>query len=357
MRGKKQTIFCLTVFVVSSFITLSHTSFAQPKSTEITALSTPFGSAGYTLTMAFEEIFKKAGSWVKWKTKETPGAMYIFKYTAANHEKIVAGEMPQVAIPVQGGLLGHVIEGRSPFQDISNPDLRALFSLQAVLFLMVTFDDEIEELKDLAGKKVGVSEKARIFQNDLLLRPYFERGLGIWDKVQWQYLGSINSKDALLNNRIDAKSSLFSGNVELAADGTYVCTKLIPEGSTLELLESGRKLAILGWEPEKIKKSYDFRKDMALFPILIRKGACKGIERDIWGVGGVGKIIGSLSMPDDMVQEMIRVRHEYRKDLGRIHPMFDLLPESPYPVGTPKEYVHPGVEKAMKKLGLPIPGE
>ena len=196
-----------------------------------------------------------------------------------------------------------------------------------------------------------------LFQYDLLLRPYFEKGLGIWDKIQWHYLGSINPKDALLNNRIDAKSSLFGGSLELAPDGTYVCKKLVPENPTAELLDSGRKVYMVGWEPEIIKKSYDFDKDMALRPILIRKGACKGIDRHMWGIGNVAKVIGSVSMPDNMVQEMIRVRQAYREELAKYHPMLELLPESPYPFGTPKEYVHPGVEKAMKKLGLPIPAK
>jgi TRAP-type uncharacterized transport system substrate-binding protein len=94
---------------------------------------------------------------------------------------------------------------------------------------------------------------------------------------------------------------------------------------------------------------------MALFPVLIKKGACKGIDRDIWGIGNIAKVIGSVSMPDNMVEEIIRVRHQYREELGKYHPMLELLPESPYPIGTSKEYVHPGVEKVMKKLGLSIP--
>jgi len=354
---KRISFFGSLAVVFAFFSIMCPPSFAEKKNIELTAMTTPFGTAGYTVTMAFEETFKKSDSWVKWKTKETPGAMYMFKYTAVNHNKIIGGELPQVVIPIQGGLLRFVMEGRPPFQKIPNPDLRALFSLQAVMFLMVSFNPEIDGLQDLAGKKVGVSEKARVFQNDLLNRPYFEKGLGIWDRVEWHYLGSINAKDALLNNRIDAKSSLFVGNIEVAPDGTYICTKLVPEGPTLELLESGRKLYMLSWDPDIIKKSYDFSKDMTLFPILIKKGACKGIDRDMWGIGNVGKVIGSVSMPDSMVEEIIRVRHQYREELGKYHPMLRLLPESPYPMGIPKEYVHPGVEKAMRKLNLPVPRE
>jgi hypothetical protein len=58
-----------------------------------------------------------------------------------------------------------------------------------------------------------------------------------------------------------------------------------------------------------------------------------------------------------MVQELLRIRNEYREEFGKHQPMLKLLPGSPYPLGVPKKYVHPGVEKAMKKLGLPIPTE
>jgi TRAP-type uncharacterized transport system substrate-binding protein len=339
------------VFVISA----CSKSFEEQKTTEIIALSTPFGTAGYTSTMAFEETFKKSDSWIKLKTKETPGAMYMFKYMADHHKKMASGEMPQAVIPVQGGLLSFVVGGRPPFQDVPNPDLRALFSMQAVVFFIVTFDPEIGELKNLAGKKIGVSEKARVFQNDLLTRPYFSKGLGIWNQVNWQYLGSIVGKDALLNNRIDAKMSLFVGNIVVASDGTYVCTKLVPENPVLELMNAGRKLDILEWDPRLIEKSYDVSNDMAMLPILVKQGACKGIDQDIWAIGTVAKVIGSASIPDSVVEELIRVRHYYRKEFGKVHPILELLPESPYPVGTPDGYVHSGVKKAMKNLGLAIP--
>jgi TRAP-type uncharacterized transport system substrate-binding protein len=330
-------------------------SFAEPNKSEITAMTTPFGSAGYSITMAIEETFKKADALVAWKTKETPGAMYIFKYMFLNRDNIASGNHPQVVVPIQSGLLRYVKEGWPPFEKIPNPDLRALFSLPAAVNLMVTFDPEIKELRDLSGKKVGVTEKGRFFTNDAVTRPYFEKGLGIWEEVHWNYLGSINSKDALLNNRIHAKLSLFIGNLELSSDGRYICSKLVPEDPTMQLMDSGRRLYILDWDPKLIEASYDVDKDMALLPLLIKKGACKGIDRDRWGLFSVGQIVGSISMPDHMVLELIRVRHEYREAFGKYHPMLNLLPTSPYPLGVPKDFVHPGVGKAMKKLGLPIP--
>lgn len=56
---------------------------------------------------------------------------------------------------------------------------------------------------------MGIPEKESIFSSILLMKPYFGKGLGMWEKVKWDYIGSINSKDALLNDRIDARTSTF----------------------------------------------------------------------------------------------------------------------------------------------------
>jgi len=36
-----------------------------------------------------------------------------------------------------------------------------------------------------------------------------KKSVKVWEKVKWDYIGSINSKDALLNDRIDARTSTF----------------------------------------------------------------------------------------------------------------------------------------------------
>jgi TRAP-type uncharacterized transport system substrate-binding protein len=283
--------------------------------------------------------------------------MYILKYLAENKEKINSGELPQVLVPSESGLIRWVNEGWPPLQKVANPEIRAFTTMPAIISLMVTFDPEIKTMADLAGKKVGTAERARLFQNDFANRPYFDKGLKIWDKIKWEYLGSINSKDALLNKKIDVKQSYFMGNIEIAEDGTYVCTKLSPEAPTLELMEAGRKLNLIGWDPKLIKQSYDFSKHMALMPILIKKGAFKGIDHDIWGRFSTGQFQGLASMPDDVLQEIFRVRITYQKELEKYHAMMALLPKTPYPIGTPKQYVHPGMEKIMKNLELAIPME
>jgi len=96
---------------------------------------------------------------------------------------------------------------------------------------------------------------------------------------------------------------------------------------------------------------------MLSYPILVKKGAVEGLDREIYFRLSVGTIAGDVSMPDNVLQEIIRVRHEYRKELGKYHATLKLLPDNPYPAGIPDKWVHPGVKKAMRNLNIPIPGE
>ena len=346
----------LSLFLVAA-VFLPGSLWAQQKKVAVTNMTTPFGTPMYTQGVAFEEVFKKAKSWVEWKAQETPGAMYIVKYVFKNQKKIETGQVPQVVSPSSGGVLPFLIEGRKPFTKINIPNNRALFSMPSYSMVFVTFDPNIKSLKDLAGKKVGIAEKSRPFQGVLAIGPYFMKGLKNWKKVKWQFLGAANSKDALLNNKIDAHYATFMGSVDQAKDGSFSTRKLAPGPALLELMNSGRKLYFIPWEPEVIKKSYDFSKDMLSYPILVKKGAVEGLDREIYFRLSVGTIAGDVSMPDNVLQEIIRVRHEYRKELGKYHATLKLLPDNPYPAGIPDKWVHPGVKKAMRNLNIPIPGE
>ncbi len=245
-----------------------------------------------------------------------------------------------------------VIEGRPPFKKYPVPDSRALFSSPSFISMFLTFDEKIKTAEDFAGRKVGIAEKSRPFMGSLALSPYFGKGLGIWKKVDWQFIGPINSKDALLNDRIQVHFSTFRGSVKQQADGSFVCTKLAPATPTLELMNSGRKFHFVGFAPDLFTKSYDFSKSMMVYPVLIKKEALKGLDHDIWALLSVGLYRGPASLPDEVVEEIIRIRHQKRGELAKFHAALGFFPEDPYPVGVPEKWVHPGVMRAMKKLGL-----
>ncbi len=347
----------IAVLFLTTVLLLPSTAWSQQKAVAFTNMCTPFGTPMYTQAVAFEEVFKKAGSWVKWKAQETPGAMYMIRYTVQNQKKMASGQIPQVGAISSVGVLPFVVEGRRPFTKFKIPTARAAFSMPSFTTFFVTFDPNIKSLRDLEGKKVGIAEKSRPFQGAIALGPYFRKGLKNWKKIKWQFLGAGNSRDALLNNKIDAHYATFMGSAKVAADGSFYSDAMAPGPAVMQLMNSGRKLYFIPWDPVVFKAAYDFSKDMIAHPILVKKGAIKGIDADIWGRLTTGILQVDETLPDDVLQEIVRVRYQYRAELGKYHGTLTLLPENPYPVGTPDELVHSGLRKAMKNLGIPIPGE
>jgi len=356
MKQKMKTSFIIMVGVMMFGMFIQPVVFAEQKPYTVIQMTTPFGTPMYTEGTALEEVFKKANSWVKWKVKEAPGAMYIQRYKFENEDKMKSGEIPPVVTSFSAAVMPYVNEGRKPFQKFPLPSTKALFSSPSFITLFATFDETINSAEDFVGKRVGMSEKSRPFLGGVLNHlPYFGKGLGIWKKVKWEFVGPVNSKDAMLNDRIDIHTSTFRAKVEKMGDGTFVCKALAPATPTMELMNSGKKLKFIGYKPEIIKKSFDFSKDMMVYPVLIKKGTYKGIDQDIWGMAALGLYRAPDFLPDNVVKEIMRIRHEYREELAKYHAILKFFPENPYPVGVPEKWVVPGVKKAMNDLGYPLP--
>jgi len=330
-------------------------AYAAKKPVTVVIQTTPFGTAMYNIGAAFEQVFKKTGSWVHVKHQETAGAMYTIRYQKKNRQKMIDGKIPYALSISSASVIAHMVEGRPPLNKMPLPNNRLLVSAGGLMGTYATFDPNIKTLADFAGKRVCTAERARVFMGVLLDKPLFGKGYGTYKKIKWAPLGSIGCKDAFMNGKIDVVRLTYMGMLTVTPDGKYVVPAMAPDGPTMEILSSGRKVYQIPYDPDVIKRSYDFSKDMVVYPGLIKKGAFKNIKEDIWGRAGFLAISSDITLPDDVVEEIVRVRHVHRKEFGKYHAMFKLLPMTPFPLGTPRKYVHPGVFKAMKKLGYPIP--
>ncbi|MCG6908715.1 MAG: hypothetical protein LJE94_01165 [Deltaproteobacteria bacterium] len=324
------------------------------KPVDVTILTTPFGTPMYNIGAAMEQVFKKTGSWVRIKHQETPGAMYMLKYYKTNQHKMISGEMPW-AITVGGALsMDFVAEGRPPLDKLAIPNYRAIMDGPAAIAFYGTFDPEIKSLKDMAGKKMGTVEPPRLFAGTLVEGPLFDH-LGINDKIDWQRIGTTASKDGMLNGSIDAMRLLFIGKLKVAEDGSLYIPQMFPSPAAMELIGSGKTFHFLPIEREWTTAGFDYSRDVYVLPCRIKKGSFKTVDKEFWAQVSPLTITSIAELPDDIVEEIIRVAHQHHAAFGKIHAMLGFMPENPYPVGAPQHLVHPGVVKAMKKLNLPVP--
>ncbi len=324
------------------------------KPVEVVFMTTPFGTHMYAIGAAAEQVFKKAGSWVHIKHQETPGAMYMYRYIVKNREKMKKGQVAHTIAIGATGLVDFLAEGRLMFKKFPWPTCKALVSSPAVVGTYVTTDPKIKTLADLAGKRVGTGERSRPFQGVLLDKPLFG-AMGIFKKIKWSPLGAVGCKDAFLNGRLDAVPLRMMGLLVVGKDGQLVIPKSAGGPATMEILNSGKKLYFIPYTAEALKKANSVPGAITQNAAVLKKGAFKGLDRNLLGRAGPGAVLCDAGLPDDIAAEIARVWAKHRKDFAKYHAVLNFLPLTPYPLGAREGQVHPGTIQAMKQMGLAIP--
>jgi TRAP-type uncharacterized transport system substrate-binding protein len=349
---KKFSIVFMSILVLGGMIA---TVSANGK-TDITLITLPFGTPSYVMDSALESFFKKQkNSSVNIQLKQTPGAMYVIRTLFEQDVKTATGQVPQPMVINWAPVFYYATEGRPPLTKFPLPNLRVLYGGFFFVNTFVTFDKSIKTPADLAGKKVGFAERARPFQSVFPNKPYFDRGYGGFGKVKWQYLGSANSKDALMNGSIDAHWGTLIARGVLNEDGSVSAVMVAPSPPMLELLSSGRPLYFVQEDPAITRSAYNQKTDQVMLPVFVKKGALKGLNKDLWTRGMASVMTVHKSMPNDIAEEIVTTVFTNLKRLSAYSKMFALYPPNPYPIGIGKDMIHPGLFKALKKLGVKPP--
>jgi TRAP-type uncharacterized transport system substrate-binding protein len=347
----------LIAIIGAVMIMTSSAGMAAAGGKEVTMMTMPFGTPFYMIDSAVEAFFTELGdkSPVNLKLKQTPGAMYIVKSLLKNQEAMKSGKTPYSVQQALASIVPYMREGRWPFEKAPLEGLRAISGGVFVVNTFVTFDKDIKTPADLAGKKVGFAEKARVFQSILPNKPYFEKAYGGFDKVKWQYLGSNNSKDALLNGSIDAAWVSLSAKVSVNDAGEIVCEMAVPSPPLLELLSAGKELYFVNEDAATIKKASDPATDYILHPVLIKKGSVKGLDHDVTARGVIMCMTALEHMSEDDVASIVTTIYSNLDRLISFNKVFALYPKNPYPIGLDPKHAHPGLLKALKNMNMEIP--
>ncbi len=315
-------------------------------------LTGQFGSPQHSGMTTLAQVYNKLpGINLFYEVVATPGGNYILNYINENREKMLKGEEPQYLHMGLSSSFDLLVRGIAPYQEFPQPYRRAVIGDAANVIFFVTFDPNIKTVRDLKGKKVGVERKVLPSMNDLPNKPYFE-ALGMnYNDVNWQYLGADASKTALLDNGIDAM--LVAGNFEYQQDenGNYIGTAFNPNALMLELFESGRPVYVVQDDKDAIAKAYTGK--FTLLPIHIQEGIIKG-QPAIDARFQLNLMAADLSMPYEMVRDVIKARHEGRMEVRKVNNSIR-HPDSQFPIGVPQNLVHPHVYRAFEELGLPLP--
>jgi TRAP-type uncharacterized transport system substrate-binding protein len=349
----RKLVMTLLILLVGAF--QSNFLIAADKA-EVEIYTLPFGTPSYLVDTAVESLYGELKDTnIKLKIKQTPGAFYIIRTFAGMQDKIASGAVPQAMVGTTDSILPYTIEGRPPFTKFPLPRSRVIWGTAGFLKVFVTFDKNIKTPADFVGKKVGFAEKARAFNSSIPNMPYFNKGYGGYNKVKWQHLGSVNSKDALLSGAIDVHWGTLLAKVAKDDQGRMVALYAVPAPPLMELMSAGRELYFVNEDPKITKAAYNPAKDQVLTPVFISAKSLKGSKHDFWARGQQGLMVGDATMPKEVAEELVLTVWKNMKRLSEYQAMFGLYGASPYPVNVPKKYVHPGLISATKKLGFKVP--
>ncbi len=345
----KRFLSLLTAFMLFASPALA----VEPRTIELLTLQ--FGTASYASDMAMESLFKELKSPLTLLLKQTPGAMYINRYNTENKEKMRKGEVPFTMSLTTSAITMYSAKGLPPYQDYPQPDSRVIFGMNGMVMPFVTFNPDIKSPADFAGKKVGFAEKSRPNQSILPNQPVFDKAYGGFDKVDWQYLGFANSKDALLNGSIDVHMGSISGTFGTDEAGNIVLLKGTYDPALMEIVSANRPFYFVSEDPEVLKTVYDPNTDLVHFPVLIKAGTLPGYDKDFWVKGGLVVYALDKEVPDDVVEELVVTIFKNKARLADYYEGFSHMGDNPYPLGLDPAFIHPGLYKAMKTLGVPLP--
>lgn len=345
----------LMVMIIATSSLLFFVSPAMSQSggarTKVVFQTVQFGRAFYDYAFAYEDLARKAKSFIDLKAEETPGAIFMIRSFKKNLSQMKSGQKPWQIFYGSINSMRFIKNGWAPLKKFALSGTRAFATILCRVNILVTFDKNIKSAKDLAGKRVAVATKAAVFNSTLKYIPYFKEGLGV--DVNWQFIGIGQGKDALLNGTVDATVATFMGKYEIGPDGkTLIIVDAAPDSTTLQLLASGRKLHLIPFDPKVLTSMYQGEGKMLLQPALLKAGAFKGIEKDAIGLNEFLYLLCDETMPDNIIMELMKVRYEQAEKFGDYHAMFKMQPKNPFPIGAPKELIHPAVYKAGKKLGF-----
>ncbi|MCC6776490.1 MAG: TAXI family TRAP transporter solute-binding subunit [Hyphomicrobiales bacterium] len=176
-----------------------------------------------------------------------------------------------VSAPLVSGL-----QGKPPFRE-KLTNVQALATLYYQPAYIMTFDPKITKVTDLKGKRVSVMPKGYAAEalNQLLLKTV---GLAYGD-IREQFLGELESADALRDNHIDAIMAMGDTKYSIAVD-----------------LASTGRLRFVSLEKETVAALQKINE--GLYPHTVKVGAYPGMSADFTTYAATVLVAARSDLPD-----------------------------------------------------------
>ncbi|MBM4334056.1 MAG: hypothetical protein FJ117_23045 [Deltaproteobacteria bacterium] len=326
-------ILFLSVAVITLF---SPGAWAQTRSqVNVPLLAAPFGTGGYALSFATQEISKRH-PWLRISAAETPGYVYNVKTINANPA--------QWKTHILGTSTGtnYLAEKGLPPVNEKISGYRMLVNNEIISSFLVTLDPKIKTLKDLAGKKVALGLITQILWG---IEPAEHiRAVGLGGSIGMSHVGPMPAMHALLDGTVAACVSGVNSN---PLTGEF---RIPPQ--LIELLATGKKFYYISFGEEAIDKlnatGYPGIKWTLPAGKLQHQTDPLLLNATLYGWAA------KESFPEDLAYEITKLHIDRYKDFGSYHALCELFSKEFFAWGFDKKIAHPGAIRAFKEAGITI---
>jgi TRAP transporter TAXI family solute receptor len=344
IRGFFAGNFVIILFTVMTFMVCIHTPTTakakdhEPYTVELYAIK--MGYSGYILSFALADMINKNSDWLKMNCMETKGSVENVLTLMKHPEK------QKTWMGYYNNFTGYMASiGTKPFKKPYD-ETRALCMTTQVCAAFGTLDPNIKTLNDLAGKRVMMPPKAIAhgFAYDII----FKQGVGNYDKLKISRGGLSAVKNALIDGTVDV-GFISTNPVKLRPDGTWDFLNVPACG---ELMKT-KKTYIIEIPEDVLKKS----SEASGAPLYQIENAGGTVGKSTFGPWS-GLLVTPgwyvhKSMPDDVVNEIMRILWENADEFQNFHAVGATISHENLPKLAEKESVfHPAAIKFYKDHGV-----
>jgi len=326
----------LTTVVLSAALAAAGSAAAD--TTTLRLKASPSGSGPYNAFATIQTHMPEFSDTLRLSVEETPGFNFNVKYMATHPEEF------ETTIFGTGSVLNWAAStGAEPFYPQALPvmeDFRAVLVLGLTFNVWVTMDDAIQTPEDFAGKRVGIGLLTQnewgMHQRMLLDTWGMTDGLASLDT-----LGPGQNIDALLDGRTNV-GTLFGLT---SADGAIT----VVTGPHRKLEASNRD-----WHYVQVPAELTGQSAAPFRVVNYPPDTLPNQPEPLTTFGDLLMLSAHKSMPEDVVEEFVRVFVEHGDQIKQYHGFLKPLTNETmsYLADENPDFFHPGSIKAFKKLGL-----
>lgn len=295
------------------------------------------GTFTYAMGVALADFINKQSTWLRATAIEATGASVTTRIVATD-----PGE--------RGKIMGFMTrwEAETGYPPFTKPyhGIRDMAVIGFVTNGFVTLDPKIKTVKDFAGKRVGLGTTPSAARVDMPKAAILQAGV---KNVTFSEFGFVDGVRALSDGLIDGLLS-----ATFMRDAVH--KKFGPNPALAQLMAT-KKVYFVSFDKPAYDIAHKKFEKKALPPwysYTIPPGGLKG-QTEPWVVQG-GPITWScdLSMPKDVVHEIVRIMGANTAGFGKYHPLGkSITPENMAKLGD-ESVVHPGALQYYKEKGIKI---